>query len=93
VAAARAAFDEGPWPHAERAERLRAMGRHLRERATEIAQAWTGRVGVVISFTKGAGDRCADVFDISRSSAREDTLAMRRARREDLPCCPGPEEC
>jgi aldehyde dehydrogenase (NAD+) len=66
VAAARKAFDEGPWPtwtHVERAERLRAMGKHLRERAGEIAQAWTGQVGVVLAFTKTAGNRCADVFD------------------------------
>ncbi|MET0151114.1 MAG: aldehyde dehydrogenase [Candidatus Binatia bacterium] len=67
VAAARKAFDEGPWPtwaHAERAERLRAMAKHLRERAAEISQAWTGQVGVVLAMTKGAGNRCADIFDL-----------------------------
>src|SRR5437868_14484169 len=41
VGAARAAFDEGPWPsleHAERAEYLRALGPALQKRADALAQ-------------------------------------------------------
>ncbi|HJY74841.1 MAG TPA: aldehyde dehydrogenase family protein, partial [Streptosporangiaceae bacterium] len=39
VAAARQAFDTGPWPrltHAQRAEYLRAIGAGLRERAADL---------------------------------------------------------
>ncbi len=66
VAAAREAFDNGPWPrmtHVQRAEYLRGIAKVLRERAPEISQAWTGQVGVVVAFTKLAGNRCAEVFD------------------------------
>src|SRR5213596_3596416 len=43
VAAARAAFDYGPWPrlsHAERAAYLRAMGEKLNERVDDVARIW-----------------------------------------------------
>src|SRR3954451_1782557 len=43
VAAARTAFDDGPWPslsHAARAEYLHAFGPALQERADTLAQLW-----------------------------------------------------
>ncbi|MDB5682863.1 MAG: aldehyde dehydrogenase [Sphingomonas bacterium] len=48
VAAARRAFDEGPWPRMQAAERiqwLRRMHAELERRAPEIAQAWVAQVG------------------------------------------------
>ena len=48
VAAARKAFDEGPWPrmsHAERADYLRKMAAALEPRIPELASAWTEQIG------------------------------------------------
>lgn len=48
VAAARRAFDEGPWPrlsHAQRAEYLRAIAAGLRDRAQAIYQIWPRESG------------------------------------------------
>jgi acyl-CoA reductase-like NAD-dependent aldehyde dehydrogenase len=53
VAAARAAFDNGPWPNTPPAERIaafRAMIAHLRPRADELARAWTAQIGGLASF-------------------------------------------
>ena len=55
VAAARAAFDKGPWPQmsaTERARYLRRVAELLNGRLDEIAQAWTLQVGAPISLTK-----------------------------------------
>src|SRR5215831_18823759 len=48
VAAARKAFDEGPWPrlsHAERGDYLRKMGKALEARVGELAAAWAEQIG------------------------------------------------
>ncbi|HXW88346.1 MAG TPA: aldehyde dehydrogenase [Streptosporangiaceae bacterium] len=50
VAAARQAFDTGPWPtltHAERAEYLRGIAAGLRERAGDLGQIWPRESGVL----------------------------------------------
>lgn len=55
VAAARRAFDLGPWPRMEPAERagiLRRAGDLVAGRLEEIAWAWTTQVGAPISLTK-----------------------------------------
>lgn len=55
VAAARDAFDNGPWPRlspTERAGYLRKVAAHLTERLDDIAAAWTLQVGAPISLTK-----------------------------------------
>jgi acyl-CoA reductase-like NAD-dependent aldehyde dehydrogenase len=55
VAAAREAFDKGPWPRMEPSERaryLRRVAELLTERLDEIARAWTIQVGAPISLTK-----------------------------------------
>jgi acyl-CoA reductase-like NAD-dependent aldehyde dehydrogenase len=61
IAAAREAFDEGPWArmsHAERAEYLRAFAAGLKERAGDIGQMWPRESGVIAKvaapFTAGA---------------------------------------
>ena len=55
VAAARTAFDEGPWPgltHAERAGYLRAFGDAIMERADAVADAWSRETGTIHRITK-----------------------------------------
>lgn len=49
VAAARDAFDHGPWPRltaAERATILEDFGAHLKQRASELATCWSFQTGV-----------------------------------------------
>ncbi len=55
VAAARSAFDNGPWPRmspSERAAYLRKVAALLTERLDDIAHAWTLQVGAPIMLTK-----------------------------------------
>ena len=66
VAAARAAFDEGPWPrmtHAQRAEYLRALGAGLAARADDIGQIWPRESGVLHKIAHVRGERAAGTFD------------------------------
>jgi aldehyde dehydrogenase (NAD+) len=54
VRAARAAFDQGPWPRMqpkERADALQPLGEYLRSRVPEIAQLITEEMGSPISFS------------------------------------------
>jgi aldehyde dehydrogenase (NAD+) len=68
VAAARAAFDHGPWPrmtYAERAGHLRRLAAALRERAPELARAWvdqTGALAVAAPFVVGGGTAWFDYY-------------------------------
>jgi acyl-CoA reductase-like NAD-dependent aldehyde dehydrogenase len=62
VAAARAAFDHGPWPRMtprERAGYLNAIGAELSARAGDIAGIWPNEMGIVHSlaqaYSAGAG--------------------------------------
>ncbi len=58
IAAARQAFDEGPWPrmtHAERADYLRALGAGLAERGDVLAQLWPRESGVLYKTSQYAG--------------------------------------
>jgi aldehyde dehydrogenase (NAD+) len=53
VAAARHAFDHGPWPTtpaAERCAKLREMHAYLVKREPELASAWTAQMGGLTSF-------------------------------------------
>ena len=53
VSAARAAFDNGPWPTMSPAERIavfRRMIDHLEARVPELAKAWTAQMGGLASF-------------------------------------------
>ena len=55
VAAARAAFDTGPWPrlsHAERAVYLKAIAKRLDERAPDIARTWPNEMGITYSLSQ-----------------------------------------
>jgi acyl-CoA reductase-like NAD-dependent aldehyde dehydrogenase len=58
VAAARHAFDEGPWPrltHAERADHLRALGAGLEKRGDVLGQLWPRESGALYAFAQYAG--------------------------------------
>ncbi|HJR24930.1 MAG TPA: aldehyde dehydrogenase [Acidimicrobiales bacterium] len=65
VAAARSAFDEGPWPrlsHAERAGYLRALGEGLQARADDLGDIWPRQSGVLARVAKWAGTGAAATF-------------------------------
>src|SRR4051812_1549032 len=58
VAAARHAFDDGPWPrlsHTERADYLRALGAALQERNDVLGQLWPRESGVLYKTSQYAG--------------------------------------
>lgn len=66
VAAAREAFDHGPWPRLlpqERAQALRKVAAQLQTRHEELARIWTTQVGAPISFTRYASAQPAILFE------------------------------
>ena len=66
VAAARQAFDEGPWPrmtHAERAVFLRALGAALQARTGDLGQAWTRESGTLFALTQYSGMMASMAFE------------------------------
>ena len=65
VAAAREAFEHGPWPRMEPAERasyLRRIAALITNRLEEIAWAWTTQVGAPISLTRKLVPQNATLF-------------------------------
>ena len=65
IAAARTAFDEGPWPRMparDRAAALRRVASLITERLDEIAWAWTTQVGAPISLTRKLVPQNATLF-------------------------------
>ncbi len=65
VAAARKAFDSGPWPRlapAERAKYLRAIALEMAARGDDLAMAWTIESGVIHSLAKARSPSLAGVF-------------------------------
>ncbi|OBH50434.1 aldehyde dehydrogenase [Mycobacterium sp. E2479] len=72
VAAAREAFDTGPWPrftHEERAWYLRAIAAALRERSEEIGGLWPREAGVLHSIAREIAAGAAWRFDFYASLA------------------------
>jgi betaine-aldehyde dehydrogenase len=66
VAAARQAFDYGPWPrmrHSERAAYLRAIAGKLTERAADIAQIWPNEMGIVHSFARAFAGTIGAIYE------------------------------
>src|SRR5436305_79013 len=58
AAAARRAFDEGPWPrstHAERADVLRAFAAGIQERGDVLGQLWPRETGTIYKNAQYAG--------------------------------------
>lgn len=65
VAAARRAFDTGPWPRMSPPERgvyLKKVADILMARMPELAEAWTGQVGAVIGFSSKASYQVPGLF-------------------------------
>lgn len=65
VAAARAAFDTGPWPrmsHAERAHYLRAIGDAMDGRVEDIARIWPNEMGILHSIASAFGGTIGGVY-------------------------------
>lgn len=99
VAAARVAFDAGPWPHmpaSQRAAALRRIASLITERLEEIAWAWTTQVGAPISLTRKLVPQNATLFSyyadlIERSSfidhRRRDDGGEVRVLREPVGVC------
>lgn len=66
VAAARSAFDHGPWPrltHHQRAEYLRSMGKALQQRTPAIARSWSSEMGIILPAAEGVAGWSAAVYD------------------------------
>ncbi|MGN5373578.1 MAG: aldehyde dehydrogenase [Sphingomonas hengshuiensis] len=97
IAAARRAFDSGPWPRMtprERAEHLARMGEHLRARSDDLARAYTLQVGALASvapFLVGGGLQIvddvvsyADTFDWVREDQPTDGQGKALIVREPL---------
>jgi acyl-CoA reductase-like NAD-dependent aldehyde dehydrogenase len=66
VAAAREAFDRGPWPrmsHAERAGYLTRIARELEQRAGDIAPIWTCESGMVNTMALMSAKFVGRTFD------------------------------
>jgi acyl-CoA reductase-like NAD-dependent aldehyde dehydrogenase len=65
VAAARAAFDYGPWPrmtHAERAAYILRLAEKIEERAAEVGHIWTSETGVVAGIADHLGMMVGGVY-------------------------------
>jgi acyl-CoA reductase-like NAD-dependent aldehyde dehydrogenase len=66
VAAARAAFDKGPWPrmsHAERAGYLREIAAGLRERVDDLSYIWSNEMGIIHGDAVLRGARIPGIYD------------------------------
>jgi acyl-CoA reductase-like NAD-dependent aldehyde dehydrogenase len=66
IAAARKAFDDGPWPslsHEERAEYLRGFAKVLRSRVADIGEIWPRQAGVLQSIALMTAEGEANLFD------------------------------
>ncbi|WP_350136765.1 aldehyde dehydrogenase [Parasphingopyxis sp.] len=79
VAAAREAFDEGPWPRlspAERAGYMRKLSAAIAARGEAMDSAWTAQVGAPVWMTRGSSAATAGLLDyyagLAESYAFED---------------------
>jgi acyl-CoA reductase-like NAD-dependent aldehyde dehydrogenase len=85
VAAARRAFDKGPWPrrtHAERAKYLRAIAKAMPQRIDDLAQIWTNESGVIHGIAKAGSMGIGPIYDYYAGLA--DTFPFEERRQ------PGP---
>lgn len=65
VAAARFAFDKGPWPqltHHERSLYLKAMGDALLAQTPAIARDWSSEMGIILPAAEGVAGWSASVY-------------------------------
>jgi acyl-CoA reductase-like NAD-dependent aldehyde dehydrogenase len=74
IAAAREAFDDGPWPHlsgAERARVLLSVAAAIRDRREELARIDAEEVGKPIRLARGDIDGAAGHFEYAAALAQE----------------------
>jgi aldehyde dehydrogenase (NAD+) len=86
VAAARRAFDDGPWPrmtHAQRGEYLRALGAGLAARADAIGDIWPRESGVLHRIARASAGGAAGTFDFYAGLA--DTFAWEEPAQPSSP--------
>jgi betaine-aldehyde dehydrogenase len=72
VAAARQAFDNGPWPRmspAERAGYLKAIAAGLRERADDVSNIWSSEMGILHVDAVQRGARIPAIYEFYASLA------------------------
>lgn len=72
VAAARQAFDKGPWPrmsHAERAAYLREIGKKVAERQGLLSGIWTSEMGIIQDMSDMMVPLAGGVYDYYASLA------------------------
>jgi betaine-aldehyde dehydrogenase len=82
VAAARRAFESGPWPRmqpAERADVLVAMAGHLAARKRELAGLSVDEFGVPVTYARQRENGPIAIFEYYARLAREFPFAERRA--------------
>lgn len=95
IAAARRAFDEGPWPRMSGEERgviLRALASEIRNRLPLLAKLWTAQVGAPYAFTQRLVKAGQDRFDFFAHQAetyrfeveRKTLNGTARVRREPI---------
>jgi acyl-CoA reductase-like NAD-dependent aldehyde dehydrogenase len=85
VAAAREAFDRGPWPRLsaqERGQYLIKVAARLRERLPDLAHTWTAQVGAPISLTQYLVHQAPDLFEYYGKLIQNYPLVDER-RRDD----------
>jgi len=85
VAAAREAFDNGPWPRLSPAERgayLLKVAEALKPRLAELADVWTAQVGAPISLTRYAVAQAPTLFEYYGKLIQSYPLVDER-RRDD----------
>ena len=81
VAAARAAFDHGPWPrmsHAERAGYLREISKQIASRTGDFSDLWTAEVGIVRTISGMVVPAAGHLFDFYASLS--DSFAFEERR-------------
>jgi betaine-aldehyde dehydrogenase len=85
VAAARAAFDDGPWPrltHAERAAYMRRFGEGLLARSAELAHAWTNEIGALHGMAQYGA--YAGKGNLEQYAAMADTFAFEEVHKPSM---------
>lgn len=83
VAAAREAFDNGPWPRRspkERADALRKVAAALKARLPELASVWTTQMGVTISFANYLTTQAPGLFEYYADLVEQYPIVEERQR-------------
>lgn len=89
IAAARAAFDHGPWPrlsHAERAGFLRAIAAELDRRSEDVASVWPNEMGVLHRTARAFAERVSGTYLANAALAESFVFEEDHGRRPTADC-------